>query len=241
MSRHGGDFSINVSVKDSSVEVVVTGKSAHSSRPEEGVNPVPRLARFALSSGVDFGANAYLAALSTSTILFGLDYLGGRLGVVYRDGFMGPLTISPTYIATLPDRRVDVAANLRAPRGQRSAAQLRDEIARKIDAYAAAHAAGMTSKITAGDWLYRDPSGPWLRVLLDVFGTTTGRESKPISTAGSTTAKLLPNAINFGPNMPGEPYTAHGANEFKKVDNLNLDLQMLTEAFIRLGRLERMD
>ena len=39
-------------------------------------------------------------------------------------------------------------------------------------------------------------------------------------TAGSTTAKLLPNAINFGPAMPGKKYTAHNANEYKEVSDL---------------------
>ena len=63
----------------------------------------------------------------------------------------------------------------------------------------------------------RDPKGAWLSTLLNIFGDTTGLEAKPVPTAGSTTAKLMPNAINFGPAMPGKKYTAHNANEYKEV------------------------
>ena len=49
-----------------------------------------------------------------------------------------------------------------------------------------------------GNWMARDPKGAWLATLLNIFGDTTGLEAKPVPTAGSTTAKLMPNAINFG-------------------------------------------
>ena len=59
-------------------------------------------------------------------------------------------------------------------------------------------------------------------------------------TAGSRTAKLMPNAINFGPAMPGEKYTAHNAREFKEVVDLDADLQMFTEMLVRIGNLKTM-
>ena len=86
----------------------------------------------------------------------------------------------------------------------------------------------------------RDPKGAWLAALLDIFGAVTGLESKPVPTAGSTTAKLLPNAINFGPAMPGKKYTAHNANEYKEVSDLGADVQMFTEMMVRFGNLKRM-
>ncbi|MGS0466261.1 hypothetical protein ACU8V3_03080 [Cobetia marina] len=85
------------------------------------------------------------------------------------------------------------------------------------------------------DWMLRDPSGAWLQTLLNIFGDTTGLDAEPRSSAGSTTAKLLPNAINFGPSMPGETYTGHTSEEFKRVDNLLLDIQMFTEMMARIG------
>ena len=61
-----------------------------------------------------------------------------------------------------------------------------------------------------------------------------------MSSAGSTTAKQMPNAINFGPAMPGKKYTGHNAKEFKEVVDLEADLQMFTEMLVRIGNLDRM-
>jgi len=50
----------------------------------------------------------------------------------------------------------------------------------------------------------------------------------------------LPNAINFGPAMPGKKYTAHNANEYKEISDLGADVQMFTEMMVRLGNLKHM-
>ena len=52
--------------------------------------------------------------------------------------------------------------------------------------------------------------------------------------------KLMPNAINFGPAMPGKKYTAHNANEFKQVTDLDADMQMFTEMLVPIGNLKQM-
>ena len=62
----------------------------------------------------------------------------------------------------------------------------------------------------------------------------------PVPTAGSTTAKLMPNAINFGPAMPGKKCPAHNALEYKEVPDLQADMQMFTEMLVRIGNLQQM-
>ena len=44
--NQGGSFAIDIQKGEQSVDLKVTGTSAHGSRPEEGVNPLPRLALF---------------------------------------------------------------------------------------------------------------------------------------------------------------------------------------------------
>ena len=61
----GGKFTIDVVKGADSVEVKVTGVSAHGSRPEEGVNPLPRLALFLQESGVALADNHYAKAVRT--------------------------------------------------------------------------------------------------------------------------------------------------------------------------------
>ncbi|MCO4862557.1 dipeptidase [Cupriavidus sp. WGlv3] len=232
-----GKFSIDVKRAGNDVEVKVTGASAHGSRPEEGVNPLPRLALFLQASGVRFAENHYLNAVRYLNDLYGLDYLGNRMDVAYRDPFMGPLTMSPTLVRERGEY-VDVVTNVRMPRG-RTPDELGGKITKRIFGWAATHGP-VEIKYDQGNWMARDPKGAWLSTLLNIFGDTTGLEAKPVATAGSTTAKLMPNAINFGPAMPGKKYTAHNAREYKEVADLNLDMQMFTEMLVRIGNLDKM-
>ncbi len=237
---HGGDFQVTTTVEDDSVKLTVKGKSAHSSKPESGVNPVPRLAGLLAASDVPFQDNHYTAAVEYIDANYGLDYHGEKLGVAYGHDFMGPLLISPTFLE-LDDDRLRVAVNVRAPAGERSPEELAKAIREKLTAYAEKTDTDMQVEVEISDWMLRDPKGAWLQTLLNIYGDTTGLPADPVSSAGSTTAKLLPNAINFGPSMPGEDYTGHTSEEFKKVDNLMLDIQMFTEMFARIGNQERLD
>lgn len=239
MRRHAprGKFSIDVKREGNEVEVKVTGASAHGSRPEEGVNPLPRLALFLQASGVRFADNHYLRAVRYLNDLYGLDYLGNKMELAYRDAFMGPLTMSPTLVRERGEY-VDVVTNVRMPRG-RTPDELGARITKRIFGWAATHGP-VEIKYDQGNWMARDPKGAWLSTLLNIFGDTTGLEAKPVATAGSTTAKLMPNAINFGPAMPGKKYTAHNAREYKEVADLNLDMQMFTEMLVRIGNLDKM-
>ena len=234
VKEHGQDFSVASEVEGEEVSVTVTGKSAHSSAPANGVNPVTRLAGLLATSGIDFHDNAYEDAIHYLNDNYGLDYHGKQLGIAYSHDFMGPLKVTPTFFAR-EDDALRVAVNVRAPAGEKSPEELSRTIQNKLNAYASEQGMDMTLNVEIRDWMLRDPSGAWLQTLLNIFGDTTGMKAEPRSSAGSTTAKLLPNAINFGPSMPGETYTGHTSEEFKRVDNLMLDIQMFTEMMARIG------
>ncbi|CAG2135102.1 Beta-Ala-Xaa dipeptidase [Cupriavidus campinensis] len=233
-----GKFSIDVTPGAGGVDVKVTGSSAHGSRPEEGVNPVPRLALFLQGAGVPFADNQYARAIRYLGDLYGTGYLGEKMEVGYRDDFMGPLTMSPTLIRER-NGKLEVTANVRMPRGA-TPDELRARVATRINTWASATQTAVEIQHDQGNWMARDPKGAWLSTLLNIYGDTTGLEAKPVPTAGSTTAKLMPNAINFGPAMPGKKYTAHNAKEYKEVADLNLDMQMFTEMLVRIGNLDTM-
>ncbi|KQP37539.1 dipeptidase [Pseudorhodoferax sp. Leaf274] len=233
-----GKFAIEVAPRADGVDIKVTGTSAHGSRPEEGVNPLPRLALFLQTAGVPLADNGYAQATRYIADLFGLDYLGNRMGLAYADSFMGPLTASPTLVRENAGK-VEVTANVRMPRGNTPEA-LSAATQARVRAWGAANGIAVEVAHTQGNWMARDPKGAWLATLLNIFGDTTGLPAAPVSTAGSTTAKQMPNAINFGPAMPGKKYTAHNANEFKEVADLDADMQMFTEMLLRIGNLPQM-
>ena len=234
----GGAFSIDVAQDGGVVVVKVTGASAHGSRPEEGVNPLPRLALFLKESGLALAPNGYAQAVRYLTDLYGTDYLGRTMGLAYSDDFMGPLTMSPNLIRE-KDGKVDVLVNVRMPRGN-TPEELAKATTERIKAWGAQAGVAVEVDHNQSNWMARDPQGAWLATLLNTFGDTTGLEAKPVPTAGSTTAKLMPNAINFGPAMPGKKYTAHNAKEFKEVADLDADMQMFTEMLVRIGNLPKM-
>lgn len=236
----GGKFAIDIARGADAIEIKVTGVSAHGSRPEEGVNPLPRLALFLQESGVPLAANHYLKAATYIDALYGTGYLGEKMGLGYADDFMGPLTFSPNLVRMGSDGRLEVTVNVRMPRG-RTPEELKAQVASKIDAWASADAVKLEVAYDQGNWMARDPKGAWLSTLLNIYGDTTGLEAKPVPTAGSTTAKLMPNAINFGPAMPGKKYTAHNAKEYKEVPDLDADMQMFTEMLVRIGNLKQMN
>ena len=234
----GGAFSIDITREANFVQVKVTGVSAHGSRPEEGVNPLPRLALFIEKSGVTLSLNGYRSAVRYIADLYGVDYLGRTLGLAYSDDFMGPLTMSPNLIRE-KDGKVDVLVNVRMPRGNTPEA-LAKATTERIKAWGTQAGVAVEVDHNQGNWMARDPKGAWLATLLNTFGDTTGLPAQPVPTAGSTTAKLMPNAINFGPAMPGKKYTAHNAKEFKEVVDLDADMQMFTEMLVRIGNLPQM-
>ncbi|QSI30336.1 dipeptidase [Variovorax sp. RKNM96] len=238
----GGKFAIDIARKSDngdSIDIKVTGTSAHGSRPEEGVNPLPRLALFLQESGAPLAANHYLKAVKYIDALYGTGYLGEKMDLGYKDDFMGPLTFSPNLIRMGADGKLEMTTNVRMPRG-RTPDELKAQVAAKVDAWAAANQVKLEVNHDQGNWMARDPKGAWLSTLLDIYGSTTGLEAKPVPTAGSTTAKLMPNAINFGPAMPGKKYTAHNAREYKEVPDLDADMQMFTEMLVRIGNLQQM-
>ncbi|MBJ2155043.1 dipeptidase [Variovorax sp. IB41] len=235
----GGKFTVDVARGADSIDIKVTGTSAHGSRPEEGVNPLPRLALFLQESGAPLAANQYLKAVKYIDALYGTGYLGEKMGLGYTDDFMGPLTFSPNLIRIGADGKLEMTTNVRMPRG-RTPDELKSQVTAKVNAWAAANQVKLDINYDQGNWMARDPKGAWLSTLLDIYGSTTGLEAKPVPTAGSTTAKLMPNAINFGPAMPGKKYTAHNAKEYKEVPDLDADMQMFTEMLVRIGNLQQM-
>ena len=235
----GGKFAIAVTRGADSIDIKVTGTSAHGSEPQNGVNPLPRLGMFLLESGVTLADNQFLKAVKYVDALYGTGYLGEKIGLGYSDDFMGPLTFSPNLIRTGADGRLVVAVNTRMPRG-RTPEELKAQVTAKINEWAAANKAAVEIKYDQGNWMARDPSGQWLTTLLNIYGDTTGLEAKPVSAAGATTAKQMPNAISFGPGMPGKKYTGHNAKEYKEVPDLDADLQMFTEMLVRIGNLKQM-
>ncbi len=236
------DFSAEIRVQSGRVLLTVRGVSAHSSVPEQGANPAPVLARILhrLAAETPFAESAWLAAARFVSETFGLDYVGRALGVAFSDPFMGPLTLAVTQFQADAGGAVEVGVNTRLPTG-RTPAELEAQLAARFAAYKDDSGLSFTWTLEQAAPLFRSPRGAWIQNLLEIYGGVSGKRAEPIASSGATTARELPNGINFGPSHPGQKYMGHTDNEFKSLDNFLFDVQVFTEMMLRLGNLPAME
>jgi len=238
--RNGGNFDITAKVVGKEVKLTVTGVSAHSSEPESGVNPVARMLDFinSLDGKVALKHNHITDAARYAADNWGLDYLGGKLGVGFSDAFMGPLTASLTYVG-MDEKTFKLAVNLRVPKGK-SPETLKGEIAGKLSAWSEKTHIAPAFDYSIAEPMYRNPEGEWVKALLAVASENLGMEHKFGTSAGATSAHELPNGVQFGLARPEVKYTGHTDNEFKTVEQFLLDLQIVTEMMGRIGQMPKL-
>lgn len=238
--RNGGDFQVSAKVVGKQVQLTVTGVSAHSSEPESGVNPVARMLELihSVDGKIALKHNHITDAARYADDNWGLDYLGGKLGVGFADDFMGPLTTSLTFV-DLDDKSFKLAVNLRVPKGQ-SPEKLKAQIADKLSAWDKKTKVNVNFTYSIAEPMYRNPEGEWVKALLAVATENLGMKHAFGTSAGATSVHELPNGVQFGLARPEEKYTGHTDNEFKTVEQFLLDLQIVTEMMARVGQLPQL-
>ena len=215
------------------LQITARGKATHSSEPEHGVNAIAFLAD-ALKVH-DWPANAPGATVHYLNDLVGTGIVAEQFGdIAYADDFMGPMTAAVTMVKA-DDKGLTSYLNLRRPTGK-SAEQLEREIRAAVNAWQAESDIQLADLgVSLGD-PYRVEDAPHVQPLLQVFRHFSGIEDAgPVAVGGSTNAKLLPNAVSFGPSMPGKAYTGHSEHEFISVEQFRLNLQMYTAMMIEIG------
>ncbi|HVS03306.1 MAG TPA: dipeptidase [Thermoanaerobaculia bacterium] len=209
------------------------GRAAHSSTPEEGRNAITHLAAVLASEEWPATREAQMVRLIDE--LVGTGDLAERFGAVaYEHPFMGPLTLSLTTLGEA-DGALVAGINLRRPAG-RSAAEVEAAARAAVEQWKADRGVpGLTFEAAIYDPHYVEDA-PHVATLLAVFRHYTGdADAEPLAIGGATHASLVPAGVNFGPAMPGEPYTGHSEHEFVRRDQLLRDLEMLTAALVELA------
>ncbi|WP_439862739.1 dipeptidase [Pseudomonas antarctica] len=237
---NGGDFEVTATVVGKDVKLTVTGVSAHSSEPQAGVNPVARMLELihSVDGKIALKHNHITDAARYASDNWGLDYLGGKLGVGFADEFMGPLTTSLTFVG-LDDNAFKLAVNLRIPKGK-SPETLKAQIADKLSAWDKTSKINVSFTYSVAAPMYRNPEGEWVKALLAVATENLGMEHRFGTSAGATSVHELPNGVQFGLARPEVKYTGHTDGEFKTVDQFLLDLQIVTEMMGRVGQLPKL-
>ncbi|MBA6265606.1 dipeptidase [Colwellia sp. Bg11-12] len=232
-ARNYQGVSFDFLLKENQLTITALGKSAHSSKPQEGVNAIPFLAD--LLSQTRWPSNGAGTLVNFINDNIGLGLEGKKFGnIAYSDHFMGPMTVSPTVIKQLKNN-IELNINIRRPRGK-SAQQLTEEINHVIATWKLTNMADITElEHYIGDpFVQKD--APHIETLLAVFSHFTGiKDAKPIAIGGGTNSRLFPNAVSFGPSMPNANYTGHSEHEFITMKQFVLNLKMYTAALVEMA------
>ena len=216
------------------LNITALGKSAHSSKPEYGVNAITYLADLLAVNQWPNNANGALVNFINDHLGIGL--YGKKFGdIAYSDDFMGPMSVQPTVLkATAKGMQLNI--NIRRPSGK-STQQLAGEINATLVTWQHKNQVKLLDVSNEINEPFMQKNAPQIDTLLDVFSFYTNIvDAKPISIGGGTNSRLFPNAVSFGPSMPGTEYTGHSEHEFITKEQFVLNLKMYTAVLIELAK-----
>ena len=230
------DVEFNFNRQNGDWRITARGRAAHSSNPENGVNALTHLADV-------LNIHQWPATRAGATVNFINDLLGTALygehfgDIAYRDDFMGPMSVSLTLITPSAESN-ELKINMRRPVGK-SKQQLSEAIHAALNNWQRQSGYALDNTELYIGTPHQVGNAPHVAPLLGLFSHFTGiTDPRPVSISGSTNAKLLPNAVSFGPSMPGVPYTGHSEHEFITVEQLSLNLRLYTAMMLELGNLD---
>ena len=220
--------------RNKQLTITALGKSAHSSKPEDGLNAITHLGE--LISFKQWPNNASGALVNFINAHLGTDLYGNKFGeIAYQDNFMGQMTVSPTVLKQL-DSGIQLNINIRRPKGK-TKALLESQINQTLAAWQKQNKVTLTGLKNDIGEPFVISGAPQINTLLSVFSHFTGiKNAQPISIGAGTNSRLFPNAVSFGPSMPNTEYTGHSEHEFITMNQFILNLKMYTAVLIELGQ-----
>lgn len=213
---------LSVSQTGEITTIVGTGKAAHGSTPNEGINATHNV--IALLHEM-YPQNATLAFLANKVC----DTTGKNWGINICDKDSGNLTCNLGVLRTADDGTLTATVDIRFP------ASFNCEYMYKLlKSCTPADFEVVPQHIS--DPLYVPSDSHLVTTLMDVYNTTCKCNLKPLAIGGGTYSRCLPNCVAFGPLFPNEEQTIHMPNECIDLANLKLMSELYLEAIYRLAK-----
>lgn len=235
--------------------ITATGRSGHAAFPDGTVNAIHVLAATltaaftaafdngttSTSVSVDESVTQLFAALSRWTI----DAYGTGFNVAYEDAESGRTTLNLGLVATAGNE-LTLTIDIRHAVTQ----QPQDIVDRITAAVTAAGGRVLDAQIEPPYSVPRND--PRVTMLTDTYNRIMGTHAEPYAMGGGTHARVIPNAINFGPGLPATDELiadgkvapapdfvhggAHGPNEWVSIDRLRQAFAIYATAIPQLDR-----
>lgn len=201
------------------------GVAAHAMEPEKGRNAGTYMCDFLK----DYSKNPLVNYVGK---LHHLDHHMKNHNLDYNDYEMGPLTCNIGIIDITKDSS-RVTLDLRYP-VRYDAKKFDEELRQIVDKYDLVITAS-TNKAPH----YVSPSDPLVVLLNEAYVKHSGDTvNKPFTVGGGTYASMMPKAVAFGPEMPGEPVLAHQRDEYFSLSTFYMSVLIYIDAIIALGELD---
>lgn len=196
-------------------ELFETGKAAHGSLPELGENAIVKLGE-KIASEYPESAFAKLISLTTKP----------ALGIDIKDEH-GALSLNPSILRADKDS-CSLSYDIRYP--------ITADGQTVIDAITkAVEEKGLTAEFMSHDEpLYIPLDSHLIKTLSAVYTEETGDKKGAVSIGGGTYAKAFPNCAAFGVILPGDPETAHQADECWSFESIEINCRIIAKAIQQL-------
>ncbi|MDD2374069.1 MAG: Sapep family Mn(2+)-dependent dipeptidase [Eubacteriales bacterium] len=191
--------------------LLVTGRQAHASKPEEGENAIIK-GVYALQRELHTTASHH-PFVSAFTIMFPEDQPGSVNDFLIADDY-GDLTVNPGLL-TVDSEGASLTLDIRYP----VTADFENDLKKPFEQLAAQ--AGFTCS-----WdkhlkpLLLEPESELVGTLSHVYQVMTETIASPEAIGGGTYARAISNIVAFGPAFPGDDDVCHQADEKIATDRL---------------------
>lgn len=203
------------------LKISATGKAAHASTPEQGLNMATHLIRILAAN---FGQFVLGSLCSFIDDAIGLETNGMSLGIACSDEESGVLTVNVGRVDISEDisrALIDIRYPVTADSGD-----IFDKISER-----ASYDGLRTRLVNHEPPLSVDAEAPVVSILKAAYKEITGEEPDLYSTGGGTYARTLHDrGVAFGPVFPGDEAHIHDADESISVENFYRHAQICLEA-----------
>lgn len=219
-----GDYTVN----DSKLTINLSGKAAHGSTPEKGVNAGTHLAKFLENYSFNTKAAQDFIQLLAKELYLGFD--GQKLSVDQTHEVMGDVSMNVGIISYDTSEGGHIDANFRFPQGTNPEV-MEDQIKKTLKDY--------VFELSMSDSKaphYVPADDPLVQTLLAVYERQTGEKGEEQTIGGGTYGRLMPRGVAFGALFPDSIDTMHQANEFIAVEDLLKATAIYAESIYALTR-----
>lgn len=205
------------------LKIKITGKSAHGSKPQTGVNAISALLDFLRT--IDINCEDLSTFLRTIFAKIGYETDGTSLRIAGTDCIAGPLTVNLGTLRMDPEK-ITAVINIRYPvfYSETMLTKQIKEALKPIQVEPQNHLAP----------LFVSPDSELIKILSEIYTDVTGQKAELLTTGGGTYARAVPCGVAFGPLLPGRLETEHQPDERIALDDLLLVARIYAQLFYKI-------